>query len=146
MADPAPKTPWHLWVVGALSLLWNAVGALDFTMTQMKNATYLKAFTPDQLAYFAAIPLWVVVAWGVGTWGSLVGSLFLLLRRKLATNLFVMSALGAILTDIYTYGLSDGLKIMKGGAGTIAFSAVIFVIVVLLAMYSRAMCRRGVLR
>ena len=40
-----PKTPWHLWVVGVLSLLWNMIGAFDFYMTQTHNAAYLKNFT-----------------------------------------------------------------------------------------------------
>src|SRR3546814_7159427 len=35
------KTPWHLWVVGVLSLLWNAVGAFDYTMTKLNDADYL---------------------------------------------------------------------------------------------------------
>ena len=83
-ATPPAKTPWHLWVVGVISLLWNAVGALDFTMTQLRNEAYLKAFTDEQRAYFFAIPLWAVVTWGVATWGSLVGSGFLLGRRRLA--------------------------------------------------------------
>src|SRR3546814_2675554 len=46
------KTPWHLWVVGVLSLLWNAVGAFDYTMTKLNDADYLSAFTPEQIAYF----------------------------------------------------------------------------------------------
>jgi hypothetical protein len=38
MATAAPtKTPWHLWVVGILSLLWNAFGGYDYTMTQLRD-------------------------------------------------------------------------------------------------------------
>src|SRR3546814_11492179 len=51
------KTPWHLWVVGVLSLLWNAVGAFDYTMTKLNDADYLSAFTPEQIAYFQSFPL-----------------------------------------------------------------------------------------
>ena len=148
MADATPpptKTPWHLWVVGAVSLLWNAVGATDFTMTQLKNEAYLKALTPDQLAYLYGFPFWVVAAWATGTWGSLIGSLLLLLRRSLAVILFLASLIGMVLTFTHNYVLSDGLKIM-GGAGAVIFSAVIFVIGVLLLVYARAMRKRGVLR
>src|SRR3546814_17451825 len=49
------KTPWHLWVVGGLSLLWNAIGAFDYTMTKMDNAAYLAGFTPEQIAYFQSL-------------------------------------------------------------------------------------------
>lgn len=149
MADPTPastKTPWHLWVIGIVSLLWNSVGALDFTMTQANNEAYLKALTPEQLAYFHGIPFWVVLAWAVGTWGSTLGSLLLLFRKRLAVHLFLAAVVGAVLTDVYTYLLSDGMKVMHGGAGMVVFSAVIVVIVGLLLIYARAMRRRGVLR
>jgi hypothetical protein len=149
MADtnaPAGKTPWHLWVVGIVSLLWNAMGALDFTMTQLKSEVWLKAFTPEQLAYIHGFPLWSVVAWGVGTLGSFLGSLLLLARRGLAFHLFAASLAGALLTSLYSFGLSDGLKIMGGGAGMIAFNVIIVTISVLLLVYARNMRRRGVLR
>jgi len=143
---PAAKTPWHLWVVGAVSLLWNAMGALDFTMTQLKNEAYLKALTPEQLAYIANFPLWAVLAWGVGTWGSLVGSLLLLARKGLAYHLFLASFVGMLLTFTQNYFLSDWLKVMKGGAGAVVFTLVIVLIASLLLFYSRAMRGRGVLR
>ena len=150
MADattPPTKTPWHLWVVGVVSLLWNAVGAMDFTLTQLKNEAYLKDFTPEQLAYFYGFPGWVLLAWGVGTWGSLVGSLLLLLRRGAALPVFVTSFVGMIFTFTHNYILSDGLKVMAPNAtAAMVFSAVIMIVGVLLLIYARAMCRRGVLR
>jgi hypothetical protein len=148
MADStqSAKTPWHVWVVGGLSLLWNAVGAVDFTMTQTNNETWLKGFTPEQLAYLHGFPLWSVVTWGVGTWGSFLGSVLFLARQGLAFHFFAASLAGALGTSLYSFGLSDGLKIMGGGVGMIIFNGIIFVIGVLLFLYARAMRRRGVLR
>lgn len=145
-STPQSKTPWHLWVVGGVSLLWNAVGAMDFTMTQLEVTTYLKGMTPVQLEYIHGFPLWTVVAWGLGTWGSLIGSLSLLLRRSVTVKLFGASIAGAVLTDLYSYGLSDGMKIMQNGAGAVIFSAVILVIAILLFVYAEAMRKRGLLR
>ncbi len=149
MADtnnPAARTPWHLWTVGVFSLLWNAMGALDFTMTLTNNAAYLQGLTPEQLTYIRGFPLWSVLAWGLGTWGGFLGSVVLLLRRNFAIKLFGASLVGVVFTNLYSYGLSDFLKVMHGGAGAILFSAVIFVIGVLLLVYARAMRKRGVLR
>ncbi|MDI1337732.1 MAG: hypothetical protein PSU94_16235 [Lacunisphaera sp.] len=140
------KTPWHLWVAGVISLLWNAMGALDFTMTQTHNEAYLKALTPEQLAFVYGFPLWSVIAWGMGTWGGFLGSLLVLCRQGFAVNLFAVSLAGVVLLNVFSYGLSDTLKIMHGGAGAVIFSAVIFLIAALLFVYARAMRRRGVLR
>lgn len=147
MADPtqSAKTPWHVWVIGAVSLLWNAVGAMDFTMTQTKNEAYMKAFTPEQLEYFYGFPLWVVVTWGVATWGSLLGSVLLLLRAKLAEQVNLAVLVAMAFTFFHNFVLTDGLKIM-GGAGPMVFTGVIVAVGVLLYVYARTMRKRGVLR
>lgn len=140
------KAPWHLWAVGILSLLWDAVGAMDFTMTQTRNEAYMKAFTPEQLAYFYGFPLWAVVAWGTATWSGLAGSVLLLLRKRLAFPVYLVSLAGMVLTTIYSVGLSEGLKVMGGGVGMVVFNAIIYVTGLLLLLYARAMRKRGVLR
>ena len=89
-ADAAPigtpisvgRTPWHLWAVGLLSLAWNAIGGIDYTMTQTHNAAYLAAATPAQIAWFAGFPAWEVAAWALGVWGASAGSLLLLARSR----------------------------------------------------------------
>lgn len=147
MADATPqpaRTPWHLWAVGALSLVWNSVGALDFVMTETRNRAYMDALTPGQREYFYGFPMWVVAAWGIAVWGGTLGSLMLLFRSRFAVPLFLASLAFMILTDLYTFALSNGLKV--NGAGILVFSAVIFVIGLLLFAYSRSMCRRGVIR
>lgn len=144
---PAPKTPWHLWVVGVISLLWNTMGVVDFTLTQLHNEAYLKQCTEEQKAYFFGLPPWLVILWGIATWGSFIGSGALLARRKLAVKLFLVSTICMVLTHAYNYGIADGLKVMgQNATGVLIFSGVIFVICVLEVIYSRAMTRRGVLR
>jgi hypothetical protein len=140
--DRAP-TPWHLWVIGILTLLWNAIGAFDYLATQLEIEGYMAAFSPEQLAYFYGFPPWVVGAWALAVWSAVAGSLALLLRSRWASTLFSVSLLSMVVTSIYNFGLSDGAEVM-GQAG-VAFSAVIAVISVLLLIYSRAMTRRHVL-
>ncbi len=142
---PQPaKRPWHLWVVGTVSLLWNSFGAVDFVMTETRNPAYTGGFTPDQAAFYFGFPLWVVLAWGIAVWGGVAGSLLLLLRKSWAIHLFLLSLVGMVLTDLYCFVLSGGLKVM-GGAGALLFSAAIFLVGVLLLVYSRAMRGRGLL-
>jgi len=150
MADastPPPKTPWHLWVVGVISLLWNSVGVLDFTMTLLRNEAYLKDFTREQRAYFSAFPLWALLTWGIATWGSFVAAGCLLGRKPLAVQLYLVSTICMVATTVYSYVLSDGLKVMGAHASSaVIFNGVIFGVSVLEVIYARALRRRGVLR
>lgn len=142
---PPSKTPWHLWVIGIGSFLWNAVGAFDFLMTQTRNEAYLAAFTPEQLEYFYGFPGWVVVTWGIATWGSVLGSVLLLTRKWIACPIFAVAFLAMLLTTLHNFVFADGLKIM-GGTGPLVFSGVIFVVALLLVLYAQSMRRRRVLR
>jgi len=137
------KTPAHLWIVGILSLLWNAVGAYDYSATRLRVESYLANFSPEQVDYFTNIPTWMGVAWALGVWGAFFGSLALLLRKQWAVWLFALSILGLAGSTIYNFVLTDGLAIM-GSTGAI-FTAVIWVIALFLFFYARAMAKRGVL-
>lgn len=142
---PARGTPRHLWIVGVLAILWNSVGAFDYFMTETRNTDYLGSFSAEQLAYVAALPKWTIATWALGVWGGVLGSLLLLLRRRLAVAVFGVSLAGAAVTFLYNYGLSEGFKVM-GGVAAVAFSAVILLIAAALLVYSRRLAARGVLQ
>ena len=143
MNETSAAAPKHLWIVGILAVLWNAIGAIDYSATQLRLGSYMSQFTPEQLEYFYAFPAWAVAAWAIAVWSSLAGSIGLLLRRSWATWLFGAALAGMAVTTLYNFVLSDGLAMM--GAGAAAFTAVIWVIALFLFFYSRAMSQRGVL-
>jgi hypothetical protein len=138
-------TPWHLWVVGIVSLLWNGLGAFDYLMTRMRADWYVAQFTPEQIAYFDTFPLWVDISWALGVWGAVLGSIGLLMRKTWAVWAFGISLVGMLLTTIYTFLLTDGLAIMGGSTGIILFNVAIWAVGILLFGYAAAMKNRGVL-
>lgn len=144
MTDGA-KAPWHLWVVGVLALLFNAGGGYDYLMHQTENAAYREMLTPEMVSYYDNFPFWMEAAWGVSVWFAIGGALLLLLRRKIAAPLFLVSFAAYLVTGTYTYFLSTPPEgVISAGPNIFAF--VIGLQIVLLWFYSRAMTRRGVLR
>ena len=138
------KTPWHLWIVGVVGLLWNSMGVFDFVMTVTKNETYMGEFTQEQLDFFYGFPAWLVLVWAVAVIGGLIGILLLLLRSKLAVPVFGASLVAMVITAIHNYGFDKMYEI--GGVGGVIFTVVIFVIALLLVIYSVTMQKRGVLK
>lgn len=151
------RTPWHLWVVGVIAVLWNAYGGYDYTMSMTQGATYMAAsgMTPDQIAYYDTMPVWMTAVWAIGVWGGVLGSLLLLLRNKLAFPVFALSFAAFLTSLLYVYGLSDAGKVMgfmmKDGV-KVASSMIIIMNVVIAAgcafftWYAWAMSKKGVLR
>ena len=136
------KTPWHIWLVGVLSLLWNGFGCFDFTMTATRNAAYLEPYPQEMIDYWLAMPVWMWLLWAIGVFGGLAGSIVLLLRRKLAFPLLGASFLAASVS--MTFGFLDKSAPRMEGAGLM--SSVILLIAFLLAAYAWWMSRRDVLR
>ena len=145
-AASTEKAPWHLWLVGVVALLFNAIGVFDFAMNLIQGPRYMEAagMTPAQIAHYQQLPAWMMAVWAVGVWGAFGASILLLLRRKLAYPIFAVSLAAFLLSFVYTYLLSDGGAAM-GGDMTIA-NVVITVLLVFFIWYSRRMSERGLLR
>ncbi len=123
----ARKTPWHFWLVAVLAVLWNGFGVVDFVMTQTQNAQYMASFTQEQLDYFYSLPLWLVITWGVGVWGGLLGAVFLLFKKRLAVWCFFASLIAVVTTTIYNLFLSGAPEVMDDSVSlwlTVAIAAI----------------------
>lgn len=139
------RAPAHLWVIGALSLLWNCFGCLDYTMTNLKNASWLAKMSADQLAYMNSLPGWLTAFWAIGVWGGLVGSILLLMRNRYAVMAFGVSLVGAVVGIGYQLFLTKMPASMK--QGPMAFMPwVIIIIAAALYWYASSEQKKGVLR
>jgi hypothetical protein len=139
-ATPAPK---HLWIIGIIALLWNLSGAFDYLMTQTKTEFYMSQFDQAQLDYFYGFPIWFEFFWALAVWGGVLGTVLLLMRKRLAVPVFLVSFVSMVVSAIYSLGFSNGMEIM-GTTGVIS-TAVIFFVALGLWLYARAMGARGVL-
>lgn len=141
--EKTTKTPRHLWIIGVVALLWNLIGAMDYLMTQTENEAYMGQFTQEQLEFFYGFPAWLVAFWALAVWGGVLGSILLLMRKKLAFPVFLVSFVCMLVTTIHNYVIAGAADIV-GGSG-IFFSAVIFIVALVLVVYSRRMTNKGVL-
>ena len=144
-AAPTGLVPGHLWCVGLLMLVWNAMSCFSHVMTLTQNAAYFRAtgVTPEIAAYFAALPGWQVVAWTVGVWGGVLAAVGLLMRKSWAVWSFVGSQLAMAVHSVAILLNSEAHKVL-GKVGSISAFAVI-TLGAFVVLYSMALKRRGVL-
>ena len=83
-------------------------------------------------------------SWAISVWGSTLGSILLLLRKKLAEKVFLVVIGTMLITMIHNYGLSNGFEV-AGDAFSIIFTLAIVIISVLLWWYARKQTEAGVL-
>lgn len=148
MTDTSPTdriaVPWHLWVVGFVSLLWNGMGVADYTLTQIRFDPYLASFTEDQLAFFYGFPGWIVANWAVGVWSALAGSVLLLLRSKWTVWVWALSLAALLIGSVYWYGFTNAYEVT--GPWAAIFNGVLVIVAALLFFYAQGLAKKGVLR
>ena len=137
------KTPWHLWVVGAVSLLWNFGGVFSYTMTELGKLDGM-GFGPAELEYFYGFPAWATATWALGVWGCFFGSAALLLRSKWSVWLFGISIIGLLGTTYYQR-MASTLPDSMQTTGQDLFAVAIWLITFALFFYASRMKRAGVL-
>lgn len=140
------RAPIHLWIVGVVSLLWNAGGAIDYVAVKLQIPAYMDQLPASMTDFFNALPVWYSAAWAIGVWFSVLGSLLLLLRSRIAGSAFTLSLGGLLAASYYSFVALDSSPMRDAGAGAMAFTAAIHVVLIMLILYARTMTRRGVLR
>lgn len=141
--DTGRRTPWHFWVVAALAVLWNGFGGYDYTMSHLQGETYYRQMGMSEpvIAYMETYPAWMHAVWAIGVWGSVAGSILLLLRSRWAFHAFAASVLGAIGNVAYTIA-SPGAVEMMG----VTMPLVIVALCLFFIWYAWTMTKQGVLR
>ena len=136
-----PAVPWHFWLVTLIALLWNGFGGYDYTMSHLQGEAYYRQMgMPDAaIAALNAYPTWMHAVWAIGVWGSVLGSILLLLRSRWAFHSFALSSLGAIGALIY-----QAMNPVEGM--NLVMPAIIVAIVLFLTWYAQWMTKQGVLR
>jgi uncharacterized membrane protein YhdT len=102
---PRPIARWF-WLAAGASLLFMAVGCVGYLMDVTTDPRTLPL---DQRALVEARPVWQVAAYAIAVWVGLVGTLLLLLRRKLAAPLLLVSLIAAVVTFL-PYAIVPGVR------------------------------------
>lgn len=141
------RTPVHLWIVGALALLWNMIGVTDYAMMRVRNEGYFSALMPDlniaaALAYMDSMPLLQSIGWAFGVWGALAGTVLLLMRSRHAVTAYLVSLVGAVVAFAHQFLGAPP----PAGMDDPVVPAIVTIIAIALLVYARSMRDRGVLR
>ena len=139
-AAAARSTPWHLWVVAVLTLLWNGAGAATIVMAQTGSALDMD---PSEVAYYAAQPRWFVLTTDLATLLPIAAAIALLLRHRAAAWLFALSLALIVANNLYDVAAGTSLTLEDDGWRNLTVAIV--AIAIAQSGYAWLMRKRGVL-
>ena len=98
------KPPVWFWIISVLALIWNGLGVMAYLGKAFATDEMIAAMPEEARAEFLMeFPAWYTAAFALAVFCGALGALSLLLRKKWAHILFVISALGAIIQHIYLF-------------------------------------------
>lgn len=111
MTQNVNKPATSFWVIGVLALIWNALGVMAY-LGQKLMTDEMKAMIPaDQLEIIENTPAWATAAFAIAVWFGLLGCIVLLMRKKIAKLLFIISLVGVLVQLVYNLFLTNAMEV-----------------------------------
>lgn len=135
------KPPVWFWIVGALALLWNIMGVLAYLGQAYISIEDLEKMTQAERLLHESQPAWVTASFAIAVWAGVIGSLALLLRKKWARQVLVISLLGIIGHMVYMFFMSNTFEVV--GSDKMGMPILVIIVGVALVLFARSSQGKG---
>jgi hypothetical protein len=137
----ASAAPGWFRAVALVAVLWNAFGVAMYLDSVGVFGDPLEGLNAAERAFATSVPSWVTAAFATGTLAGLLGSIGLLLRRRWAGPVLVVSLAALLVLEGWIVFFSGALELFG-----LAFPIGVVFGAMLLASLASGAARRGWLR
>ncbi len=141
MSNNSNKPNGLFWAIGIIALIWNLLGVFAYLMQAYRTESFTAMYTPEQLEIINNMPSWATAAFGIAVFGGALGSLLLLLKKKLSNIIFSLSFLGIIVQFIYNFFVANSMEVY--GPGSLIMPILTIAIGLFLVIYSKNCIKKG---
>ena len=139
MSENKPNT--LFWVIGIIALIWNGMGVMAY-IGQAYMTDEMKAALPEaERALYENVPAWVTAAFAIAVFGGTVACILLLMKKKMAKTVFLISLIAIITQMTYNLFMSKASEVY--GPGGMIMPIMVIVIGVFLLLYSKKCIEKG---
>ncbi|MGG5486036.1 hypothetical protein [Gaetbulibacter sp. NE] len=135
------KPPIWFWIISVIALIWNLMGVMAYLGQAYMSDADLSALPEAEQALYTNVPAWATAAFAIGVFGGALGCLLLLLRKKWAKSLFIISLIGVLIQTSYNLFVSDALDVY--GTKGLIMPIIILIIALYLIMFSNKSIAKG---
>jgi len=122
------------YIICSLTLIWNIVGVINYLgFVYMSNEAF-KALPSDMQLYIETRPSWVTGAFALAVFSATIGNIGLLIRKKWANLLLIISLISIVIQTFYNFFIQDIVQIPNS---EVSISILIVIVAVFLVIYSQ---------
>lgn len=131
------------WLISIVALFWNFMGIIAYLGQAYISDDALKMLPEENQLYFSNVPAWVTAAFAVAVFGGFLGAIGLIIRKKWAYFLFVISFLALVAQHVYNFFIQNYIEIT---GSQMILPIVTFIVALFLIYFSKQKSQQGVLR
>ena len=136
------KPPLWFWIVSVIALLWNGSGVYMYLIQAYDTESFRAMYPdPEMLEMASNTPAWVTAAYAIAVFAGLLACIGLLIRKKWAKPLFLVSLLGAVVSNAYHLLMSEAIELY--GTEAAVMPIVVVVIGIFLVWFSKKGTAKG---
>lgn len=144
MDNQSIKVPMWYWIAAIIFLLWNLMGIGSFlSHTLMKEEMIQKLSVAEQELY-SNYPAWVFFAFAIAVFDGTLGCIGLLLKKKWARSMFIVSLIGIVPQMTYVIFIANTAEVY--GPSGLIMPVMIVAVGFFLVWYSSNCIKKGWLR
>ncbi len=95
------KPGFTFWIIGVIAILWNGMGVNAYLQSAFNTEAATAGLNPDQIALLDNMPAWYTALFAIAVFSGIIGSITLLMRKKLTVTLFIVSFIAATINQVY---------------------------------------------
>jgi len=137
----AVKRPLGYWIIAVFALVWNLLGVAMWYLQVTMSAEQLALMTDAQRQVHEATPGWLDIAFAVAVFAGVLGALGLLLKKRWAAPLFLLSLIALLVQVIGAFAVTPAWAAY--GAAGLAMPAVLLAIALFLLWHANRARARG---
>ena len=136
----APKRSLGFWLTGVFALVWNLIGVAMWYLQVNMSAERLATMTDPQRQVYEATPGWLNIAFAVAVFAGVLGALGLLLKKRWAGTMFLLSLIALLVQLIGAYVVTPAWA-AYGPVGLIMPAVLLLIALFLLWYANKAQAR-----
>lgn len=141
MTNSTNKPTTIFWVIAIVALIWNIMGVSAYLIDAYMPEEVFSALPEAQQELYNTRPTWATAAFALGVFGGLLGCVFLLMRKKLAKSLFIISLLSVLALYVYMFAMSNTLEVL--GTNSIYMPIMVIIVCIFLVLFANKSIKKG---
>lgn len=139
MSETNTKIPTWYWIVATILLLWNLMGIASFYFHVFITDEALALLPENEQALFGEYPMWTSIVFAIAVFGGALGTLGLLMKRKWAKPLLVLSLIAIVIQMSHSLFLTESMVVYG-----VAEAVTMPILVVLIAIYEILLANKAI--